>query len=549
MERLNDFLRKEFKNMLINKFDVLADRLINMRRLADMPKVGEKSGSFSSYDRQSYYDEKTEKYMNWAANNDGSGIIRKENEESVVVELNGPGVIWRVWSAKPEEGNINFYFDGENTPSYSRPFKKFFEQLTDDISPAGFPSLAPKLSGGYNSFFPVPFEKSIKVTFSEGWGEYYHFTYSLYPEEILPSFEELTSKDGLKVMAEIDRTLYNRGDQFSPDCQTKEIILTQGKQIVFDTETSGALTYLGIQLEQEKYSEEEMSRLLREVLITIYWDQQETPSVCAPLGDFFGSAPGYNLFRTLPLGMTDKRLYANWYMPYSNGAKIEFVYNGSNAITMLFNYKIEDLQEEQADEYLRFHAKWHNGDFQHLDRQDFEEGQRWPDWPLLLTRGAGRFCGTHMHIRNEWTKPDDSSKTWWYGHWDEKTIDWWWGEGDEKFFVDNERFPSTFGTGSEDYIGYAWAAEPPFALFDSAFAAQSLMPIDGNGHTSVIRLQVCDNVPFSEGFEAFIEKYKPDDWGNNNHCIYEVTPFWYQERNTTDSYRIPQTEDCIKNIK
>lgn len=39
-------------------------------------------------------------------------------------------------------------------------------------------------------------------------------------------------------------------------------------------------------------------------------------------------------------------------------------------------------------------------------------------------------------------------------------MDWWWGEGDEKLFVDGEKFPSTFGTGSEDYVGYAWAAEP-----------------------------------------------------------------------------------------
>lgn len=60
-------------------------------------------------------------------------------------------------------------------------------------------------------------------------------------------------------------------------------------------------------------------------------------------------------------------------------------------------------------------------------------------------------------------------------------MDWWWGEGDEKFFVDGERFPSTFGTGSEDYIGYAWAAEPPFARFDSAYACMNAMPLDGNG--------------------------------------------------------------------
>ena len=43
----------------------------------------------------------------------------------------------------------------------------------------------------------------------------------------------------------------------------------------------------------------------------------------------------------------------------------------------------------------------------------------------------------------------------------------WWGEGDEKIFVDGEKFPSSFGTGTEDYYGYAFgrpgAFLPPFS--------------------------------------------------------------------------------------
>ena len=35
-------------------------------------------------------------------------------------------------------------------------------------------------------------------------------------------------------------------------------------------------------------------------------------------------------------------------------------------------------------------------------------------------------------------------------------VEAWWGEGDEKVFVDGEKFPSHFGTGTEDYYGYAW---------------------------------------------------------------------------------------------
>ena len=39
----------------------------------------------------------------------------------------------------------------------------------------------------------------------------------------------------------------------------------------------------------------------------------------------------------------------------------------------------------------------------------------------------------------------------------------WWGEGDEKIYVDGEDFPSHFGTGTEDYYGYAWCRPEEFA--------------------------------------------------------------------------------------
>ena len=123
-----------------------------------------------------------------------------------------------------------------------------------------------------------------------------------------------------------------------------------------------------------------------------------------------------------------------------------------------------------------FHCKWHRDTFP-LPKD------RWPDWTMLRTEGRGRFCGVMLHVWN----PRGG----------------WWGEGDEKFFVDGEKFPSTIGTGSEDYFGYAWCNPD---LFQRPYHCQT-MTQNNKGHQSVLRWHIVDNVPFQKSFEGCIEKY------------------------------------------
>ena len=117
---------------------------------------------------------------------------------------------------------------------------------------------------------------------------------------------------------------------------------------------------------------------------------------------------------------------------------------------------------------------------------------------MLVVEGKGRYVGMSEHI-------------WKFGG--------WWGEGDEKFFVDGEKYPSTVGTGSEDYIGYAWAANPPFVTFDSALAAVPRLRPDAQEDTSVCRFHVCDDIPFADSFQGFIE-VMPN--GNCRPCVFTV---------------------------
>jgi hypothetical protein len=60
--------------------------------------------------------------------------------------------------------------------------------------------------------------------------------------------------------------------------------------------------------------------------------------------------------------------------------------------------------------------------------------------------------------------------------------------------------------------------------------------LNANGHTSVNRFHICDDVPFTTSFEACIEKYKPNQWGENNVCLYDVVAYWYQQAGEVDPY-------------
>ena len=507
----------------------LLNRLIDLKALAMPPEPGERGGCMSSYDRSSQYDQVAARYVNWDANDDGSGCVRRLDDGSIVAfEQEGPGVIWRVWSALPESGHIRVYIDGRETPAVDMPFIDWFERMPGEVPPLNFSELSLRLSRGRNSFIPIPYQRSCRVELAPGWGAYYHFTYTRFPDGTqMPAYEERFTRESCVALAELDRMLYARGETHIPgEKQICEAEIMPGEEALLCEKTGcGALAELAV----------DAARLstdcaLGNLRLRIHWDEDEEASVDASLGAFFGGSPDYARLRTLPLTMEKGRFACRFYMPFHKGMRLTIENRTARKETLSLRLTFAD--EPDAANLMRFHAREHEGDWRDLNAARFApHGDRWPDWPLLVTGGGpGRFVGVHLNILCTWPRPIRQAETWWVGQWDKKTVDWWWGEGDEKFFVDGEAFPSTFGTGSEDYIGYAWAAEPPFALFESSFAAMNAMPLDGNGITSVMRFHVADNIPFQRRFEGFIEKYKADEWGEGGVCRYCAVPYWYEAR-------------------
>jgi hypothetical protein len=493
----------------------LVRRLTDLQELAKLPPPGEKTSLASSYDRRSQYDAANDKYIAWDANGDGSGVVRREGQQIVMADIQGPGCIWRTWSAQASTGHVKIYLDGSPAPAVDLPFKSYFDGTTAPFNRPNLVYTTGKLKApigdtmrsGLDNYTPISFARSCKIVADPNWGSYYQFTYTQFPPgTIVPTFGMNLSPADAAALDQADHILGQCGrnpvdplpgamwDRMKIDAQP-------GKQTTVDDLTgAGAVTALKVKLDLP-VDPEAQRILLRQLTISIRWDDEATPAVWSPLGDFFAYVGGADSFESLPLGLAqDGAFYSYWYMPYGAKAHIEAGNDGPAAVSMTWEIEHAPLTQPITG-LARFHAKWHRDAFL-PDRKD-----RFPDWTLLVTQGRGRYVGTHLHGWN----PRGS----------------WWGEGDDKFFVDGEKFPSTYGTGSEDYFGYAWGAGEHFSR---AFQNQILS--EHEGHFDDNRWHVADSMPFQKSFEGDIEKY----FANDRPTLYAAEVYWYLNAGGSDPY-------------
>ena len=519
----------------------LVQRLTDLERLAVLPVPGEKCAQESSTDRRSCYDAKNDSYIDWDANIDnGQSITRMEGGKTVLAEMKGPGCIWRIWSGNPMNGKIQMVLDGAEQPTLDLPFRSYF-----DGSASNWPPLANKstpwpptgnisvydpalgvigwatgsalyhcTSRGWNSYVPITFQKSCKILADpwkppynhDGWGMFFQFTYTVFPEgNVVHTFTaDLPTEDRKALDAANEALAQSRcgsdpaGKRPGQKTVEKTVQVKAGKTVTV-LKLNGARAITGLKVKISLPASPGDREILRKLVLRITWDGDKEPSVWSPLGDFFGTSPGANKYRSLPLGMTDGGFYSYWYMPFAECARVELVNDDDTLHEVTFSITHAPLTRP-IEQLGRFHAKWH-GD-------TTMDPKRPIDWPMLKTKGRGRYCGVVLNIWN----PKGG----------------WWGEGDEKFFVDGEKFPSTFGTGAEDYFGYAWA-DPN--LFSNAYHNQTVYA-GKDGFTSINRWQITDNIPFQKSFEGYIEKYFTNDYPTHYDCVV----YWYLAPGGEDPY-------------
>jgi hypothetical protein len=254
---------------------------------------------------------------------------------------------------------------------------------------------------------------------------------------------------------------------------------------------------------------------LKAIVLRMYWDGEGSPSVEAPIGDFFGQGLGeYHQFESAPLKVGSiKALNSFFLMPFRQHARIT-VTNESQIPTAAFYFNIDWRSQAIAADTRYFHAQYRqaapnhgwtsdwtsNGDKLVEDRKNLNgEG----NYVFLEAQGQGHFVGVTLSVL--------------------QNQDGWWGEGDDMIFIDGETTPSINGTGSEDYFLGAWDfGDRPFAY--SSFGAPVKGEEKAGSRSSVYRFHLDSPIPFTKSIRATIEH------GHANHRsdnFYSVA-YWYQ---------------------
>lgn len=440
----------------------------------------------SSYDRS-------------GGNGDSGNFLRREGNKAILADLKGPGCVYRFWSANAA-GHLRIFFDGESQPRIDCPMQDLF---LGKVAPFVAPIVGHR-SGGWYSFFPMPFARGCRIEVTDPGSMYYHVETQLFPDDtpVRTFTTELTPEDAT-ALAAIVRQWRRTGDSpyrglnemLTADVEThageaRSLPAGQTKTLL-DLHGSGVVQTLRLKITPADRN------TLRQTVLRITWDGAKRPAIEAPVGDFFGTGFGDQRFKALPDAMTDAGGVCYWPMPFARSAHFELVNAGKTdlaGITWQVTYR--KLSRPLKDVGY-FHAQWH--------RQTTVTGEH---FHILQTTGRGHYVGEHTDMQGD------------------RGI--WFLEGDEKIYVDGETFPSIYGTGTEDFYTGGWYFdEGPFNL---AYHG-CILKNEDLSRIAAYRYQIQDCVPFQHDIKVDIEHGPGNDYpGADYSCV----AYWYQDAPTHD---------------
>jgi len=469
--------------------------LSDLYNLQKLPRFRDfiKVGSFSSYDRT-------------GGNDDGfSGkysYLRKVDGALVIAEINGPGVITRIHTPTPLDAPIEFVFDGEPKPRLVLPFRELF---SGKHAPFTEP-LVGHAVGGYYSYVPLQFKKSIQIRVRAPKMQFYQINYALYPRDSNITSFDPDSAQFQNDVREIRHRLQPEGiaNPAGAQVERQEHVLHAGETVtLFEQHQAGRIVGLKISSAARLAAVEEGSLLLRAT-----WDDEKTPAILCPVGDFFGAAFGQPAAESLFFGTHNDTDYFYFPMPFAGSARIELVADKRLSGPIPFQSEVLWTGEGRHGDEGRFYAHWQS-------ERPVPQGE---PFTFVETEGHGQLVGVILQAQGR--EPGETS----------------FFEGDDEATLDGEL--TVHGTGSEDFFNGGW--------YDVAgrWYERTSMPFSGAllyqkpaGRTGAYRVLLPDAYSFRKSLKFTIE-HGPE--GNLVPADYTAVSFLYLQQAPTSAPNVLQ---------
>lgn len=517
-------------------FSSLLEEMVNRDALAQFPEPAYTCKQFSSYDRHS----DTPDSPTWWANMDRSYFLGTEEKagkkEYVLMDTAGPGAVVRFWatwhgpSGKPfTNGILRFYLDGSEKPAIEGPIQSVLDEgmLTGAPLSEGVSPQTQYGQRGHNLYLPIPYARHCKITYQtdapvdegahQGEALYYQINYRTYAAgTAVQSFSMDQLETAKSVLAETQKKL---AESVRPDAASLKDItmikeLPAGKTVVLEAKGPAGIAAFIVKLKADN-----LPQALRSTVIEMAFDGNTT--VWCPAGDFFGIGYKGKPYKTWYTEVAeDGTMSCYWPMPFERSAVITLHNLGDQAV------QVEKLQAKTKpwtwdNRSMYFHAAWKQWTKIQTCTNSRTTDQGAFDLNWVKVAGQGVYVGDSLVVFNGAAA--------------------WWGEGDEKIYVDGETFPSHFGTGTEDYYGYAWC-RPEY--FQSAFHAQPCGDGNMDGGFSVnVRYRALDAIPFTTSLQFDMELWH---WAKTR-VNYAPTTFWYARPQATSNVQ-PMPEEARNKV-
>jgi hypothetical protein len=262
-------------------------------------------------------------------------------------------------------------------------------------------------------------------------------------------------------------------------------------------------------------------------ILRFYWDDETTPSVEVPVGDFFGMGWGeYAQLNSLAVNVNPGSAFnCYWTMPFRKKCKITMENINTERMTLYYqiDYTLTDVPEDAA----YFHAQFR--------RNNPVKGS---DFTMIDgIKGKGHYVGTYL----AWGVNNNG----------------WWGEGEIKFFMDGDsKFPTICGTGTEDYFcgSYNFDNKGKYQEYSTPYTGlhQVIRP-DGlykaQQRFGLYRWHIMDPVRFEKELKITIQDL---GWRSGGRYLPQQSDissvvFWYQREPHAPFPKLPVKNDLEVN--